>query len=98
MGSPSISSLGRFSNRFCSLLNIGILFPRGNGVGGVLSARACKRHDRLRPIPKTKGHVADTRALSDLADRHARVKEALTEKSGYKVSFSPRRTGRRTVL
>lgn len=42
---------------------------------------ANRRHDRLRPIPKTKGHVADTRALSDLADRHARVKEALTEKS-----------------
>lgn len=41
---------------------------------------ATKRHDRLRPIPKTKGHIADTRALSDLADRHARVKEALTEK------------------
>jgi hypothetical protein len=42
---------------------------------------ATKRHDRLRPIPKTQGRVADTRALSDLADRHARVKEALTEKS-----------------
>ncbi|HZR75127.1 ATP-binding protein [Bradyrhizobium sp.] len=42
---------------------------------------ATKRHDRLRPIPKSKGHVADTKALSDLADRHARVKEALMEKS-----------------
>jgi hypothetical protein len=42
---------------------------------------AAKRHDRLRPIPKAKGQVADTKALSDLAGRHARVKEALTEKS-----------------
>ncbi len=40
---------------------------------------AAKRHDRLRPIPKTKAQV-DTRALSDLATRHARVKDALAEK------------------
>jgi hypothetical protein len=41
---------------------------------------ATKRHDRLRPIPKTKGSSSDARALSDLAGRHARVKDALTEK------------------
>lgn len=41
---------------------------------------ATKRHDRLRPIPKTKGHGGDTRALSDLAGRHARVRDALTQK------------------
>lgn len=41
---------------------------------------AAKRHDRLRPIPKGKGLGGDTRALSDLADRHARVKDALTQK------------------
>ena len=42
---------------------------------------AAKRHDLLRPIPKTKRHVVDTKALSELAGRHARVKEALTEKN-----------------
>ncbi|HEV2551328.1 MAG TPA: ATP-binding protein [Stellaceae bacterium] len=42
---------------------------------------AAKRHDRLRPIPKVKGQVADLKALSDLASRHARVRDALTEKS-----------------
>jgi hypothetical protein len=41
---------------------------------------ASKRHDRLRPIPKVKGPGGDLRALSDLAGRHARVKDALTEK------------------
>lgn len=41
---------------------------------------AAKRHDRLRPIPKAKGPFADTRALSDLADRHTRVRDALTQK------------------
>jgi hypothetical protein len=42
---------------------------------------ATKRHDRLRPIPKIKGQGGDTRALSDLAGRHARVRDALTQKS-----------------
>jgi hypothetical protein len=42
---------------------------------------AAKRHDRLRPIPKAKGPSGDTKALSELADRHARVKDALAQKS-----------------
>jgi hypothetical protein len=42
---------------------------------------ASKRHDHLRPIPKSRGQASDTRALSDLADRHTRVREALTQKS-----------------
>jgi hypothetical protein len=42
---------------------------------------AAKRHDRLRPIPKTRGAAPDTRALSELADRHTRVRDALTQKS-----------------
>lgn len=43
---------------------------------------AARRHDRLHPIPKARGrkNVADTNALSDLAGRHVRVREALTEK------------------
>ena len=40
---------------------------------------AAKRHDRLRPLPKAKRQVSDIKALSELADRHARVREALTE-------------------
>jgi hypothetical protein len=44
-------------------------------------ALAAKRHDRLRPIPKTMGQVADAKALSDLAGRHARVRDVLTNKS-----------------
>ncbi|MEA2906273.1 MAG: hypothetical protein QOI12_3660 [Alphaproteobacteria bacterium] len=41
---------------------------------------ATKRHDRLRPIPKTmKRQGVDTKALSDLADRHVRVRDALTQ-------------------
>jgi len=42
---------------------------------------AAKRHDRLRPIPRAKGQGSDTRALSELADRHARVRDALTQKT-----------------
>ena len=42
---------------------------------------ATKRHERLRPIPKTKRQGGDTRALSDLAGRHTRVRDALTQKS-----------------
>jgi hypothetical protein len=42
---------------------------------------AAKRHDRLRPIPKGKGPAGDTRALSDLAGRNVRVRDALTQKS-----------------
>jgi hypothetical protein len=42
---------------------------------------AAKRHDRLRPIPKAKTQGGDTKALADLADRHARVREAITQKS-----------------
>jgi anti-sigma regulatory factor (Ser/Thr protein kinase) len=42
---------------------------------------AAKRHDRLRPIPKMKETGSDTRALSDLADRHVRIKDALTQRS-----------------
>jgi hypothetical protein len=40
-----------------------------------------KRHDRLRPIPRAKGQGGDIKALSDLADRHSRVRDALTLKS-----------------
>jgi hypothetical protein len=40
---------------------------------------ASSRHDRFRPIPRAKG-LADTKALSELADRHSRVREALTQK------------------
>lgn len=42
---------------------------------------AAKRHDRLRPIPAVKGTSGDAKALSNLAERHARVREALTEDS-----------------
>jgi hypothetical protein len=42
---------------------------------------AAKRHDRLRPIPKARTQSGDTRALADLAGRHARVREAITEKT-----------------
>jgi hypothetical protein len=48
---------------------------------------AAKRHDRLRPIPKAKGQVNDIRALSDLADRHTRVRDALTQKSSETKYF-----------
>jgi hypothetical protein len=41
---------------------------------------AAKRHDRLRPIPKATTQSGDTKALADLADRHARVREAITQK------------------
>lgn len=41
---------------------------------------AAKRHDRLRPIPKSKTQVGDAKALSDLADRHTRVRDALNTK------------------
>lgn len=41
---------------------------------------AAKRHDRLRPLPKTKGKSTDTKALSDLATRHGRVRDALSHK------------------
>ena len=40
---------------------------------------ATNRHDRFRPIPRTKG-PSDTKALSELADRHPRVRDALTHK------------------
>jgi hypothetical protein len=49
-------------------------------VGVEAEKLAAKRHDRLRPIPKAKGRSGDTRALSDLAGRHARVKDALAQK------------------
>jgi hypothetical protein len=42
---------------------------------------AAKRHDRLRPIPKMSAQSGDTKALADLAGRHARVREAITEKA-----------------
>jgi Histidine kinase-, DNA gyrase B-, and HSP90-like ATPase len=49
-------------------------------TGGEAEKLAAKRHDRLRPIPKTKGQNGDARILADLADRHARVRDALAEK------------------
>jgi hypothetical protein len=49
-------------------------------VGVEAEKLAAKRHDRLRPIPNAKGRSGDTRALSDLAGRHARVKDALAQK------------------
>jgi hypothetical protein len=42
---------------------------------------AAKKHDHLRPIQKAKAQVSDTKALSDLAGRHMRVRDALAEKS-----------------
>ncbi len=41
---------------------------------------AIKRHDRLKPIPKAKGLNSDSKALLDLAKRHIRVRDALSEK------------------
>jgi hypothetical protein len=49
-------------------------------VGVEAEKLATKRHDRLRPIPKARGSSGDARALSDLAGRHARVKDALAQK------------------
>jgi Histidine kinase-, DNA gyrase B-, and HSP90-like ATPase len=40
-----------------------------------------KRDDRLHPIPRARGQGGDKKALADLADRHARVRDALTQKS-----------------
>jgi hypothetical protein len=49
-------------------------------AGGEAEALAAKKHDRLRPIPKTKS-VPDAKVLADLAERNARVRDALAEKS-----------------
>lgn len=42
---------------------------------------ANERHERLHPIPKRKEYTADLETLSDVANRHHRVKDALAEKS-----------------
>lgn len=42
---------------------------------------ANKRHDRLKPIPKSKGFNSDSKNLLDLAKRHIRVRDALSDKS-----------------
>jgi len=49
-------------------------------TGGEAERLATERHDRLRPIPKTSSRGADTKALTELADRHVRVRDALLEK------------------
>lgn len=49
-------------------------------TGGEAEKLAAKRHDRLRPIPKTKIQSGDAKVLADLADRHARVRDAIAEK------------------
>lgn len=41
---------------------------------------AAKKHNHLRPIQKAKAQASDTKALSDLAGRHMRVRDALAEK------------------
>jgi hypothetical protein len=52
-------------------------------VGGEAEKLAAKRHDRLRPLPKGKGQSVDARALAELADRHPRVRDAVTEKNAH---------------
>src|SRR5262249_53104537 len=43
---------------------------------------ATKRHDRLRPVPKGRAtQVGDKKAMSELADRHVRVRDALAQKN-----------------
>lgn len=48
---------------------------------------ATNRHDRLRPIPYAKAPGIDAKELSDVASRHARVKDALTQKSAETKYF-----------
>jgi len=50
---------------------------------------ASKKHGRLRPIPKAKS-ISDSRLLADLAERHARVRDAIADKSkGTKYLLVP---------
>jgi len=49
-------------------------------TGGEAERIAAKRHDRLRPIPKSRNKNSDAKVLADLAERHVRVRDALAKK------------------